>query len=307
MNLNLSVSIIIPNWNGKKLLEKHLPYVLKASHQSEILVVDDASTDDSVEFIKKNFPMIHIIQKEKNEGFASAVNLGVNHASGELFVLLNTDIEPNEDFLDFLIPHFTDPNIFAVGCLDKSVENGQTILRGRGQASWQYGLFIHRKGDINKPDTAWVSGGSSMFRKKYWRKLGGMDQIFNPFYWEDIDLSYRAKKSGYKVLFESKSIVIHKHEEGAIQTNKSPQIVRQTAYRNQLVCIWKNITAPRYVLEHCVYLPLHISRALIHGDSAFILGFMHAVLLLPAILQKRYNARKLFIMSDLELLPRHYS
>lgn len=305
--MNYKVSIVIPNWNGKLLLEKNLPSVVVASKGAEIIIVDDGSTDDSVQFIKEKFPEIILIEKNKNEGFSSAVNIGVKRAAGEIVVLLNTDIEPEKNFLESLVTHFQDNIVFAVGCLDKSVEGDQIVQRGRGEASWQKGMYIHKKGEVDKTDTAWVSGGSGAFRKEYWDKLEGMDELFNPFYWEDIDLSYRARKAGYKTLFEPKSVVIHAHDEGVIKSSKKDYEITRVAYRNQFLCIWKNITDWSYIVEHLLFLHIRLIQSVVFLNKEFIFGYIDAIKLLPQIYMKRKKLQLMFIKSDKELLPRRFA
>mgnify|MGYP001618513860 CR=1 FL=1 len=117
----MKVAIIIPNWNGAKKLEKHLPKVLDAakfSQVSEVIVVDDGSDDNSLEILKDNFPQVRIIVKDKNSGFSSTVNLGVKSVENEtdLVVLMNNDASPKIDFLKFVLPHFKDNKVFGVGC-----------------------------------------------------------------------------------------------------------------------------------------------------------------------------------------------
>ena len=295
------VSIVIPNWNGKDLLEKNLPSVIKAAGKAEIIVVDDGSTDDSVAFLSQHYPHIRIIEKAKNEGFAGTVDVGVLKAKGDIVVLLNTDIEPQPTFLQSLLFRFEDPYVFAVGCLDKSEEQKNIALRGRGIASWKKGFFIHARGDIEKQDTAWVSGGSGAFRKSMWVRLGGMDRLYNPFYWEDIDLSYRARKAGYKVLFESKSIAIHRHEEGKIKSSFTADQIKSIAYRNQFIFIWKNLSDPGIFFTHLCWLPIRLVQACFQGDFRMLDGFLHAFYLLPTIIHHRFVQSKLWKVNDKNL------
>ena len=305
----MKVSLVIPNFNGRHLLEKNLPSVIAATQglgETEIIVVDDGSTDDSVEFLKDSFPQVKVLAKEKNEGFSSAVNLGVKNAKGEIIVLLNTDIVPSKDFLSFLLPHFADPEIFAVGCLDESVEKGKIVLRGRGIGWWQRGFLVHQRGEVQKTNTLWVSGGSGAFRKSLWEKLGGLDEIYNPFYWEDIDLSYRVQKSGFKILFEPKSKVIHKHEEGVIKSKFSPNQVKKIAFRNQFFFVWKNATDPQIIFAHLLWLPYYLIKALLALDAPFIFGFLAALTKLPQVLKSRQQVKKLFVKSDRRVVKNHH-
>ena len=200
--MDKKISIIIPNYNGAKLLEKNLPKVIDAataySVETEIIVVDDASIDNSVDLVSSKFPTVKIYKNEKNEGFASTVNLGVKMANGEIVILLNSDVYPNKNLLSVISSDFSDSQVFAAGFLDLSMENGVEVARGRGIGRFQRGFFMHSRGDTHKNNTLWASGGSSAFDRKKWLELGGISEIYNPFYWEDIDLSYRALKKGGK-------------------------------------------------------------------------------------------------------------
>src|SRR3989338_6473039 len=170
----MKISIIIPNYNGLNLLKKNLPSVIKSGFDGEIIVVDDASTDGSAEFVKNNFPSIKVIPKIINEGFSSTVNLGVKHASCDLLLLLNHDVSPHAKFAEYLLPHFSDPSVFAVGCLEESYEKGSIVFRGRGIGDFRRGFLMHERGEIDKNTTLWVSGGAGMFRRKIWEELGGL-------------------------------------------------------------------------------------------------------------------------------------
>lgn len=273
----MKISIIIPNKNGAILLQKNLPYVLAAAKDAEVIVADDASRDNSLEILSKEFPSVRVLRKARHDGFGSTVNAGVKEAKGEIVVLLNTDVRPERNFLAPLIKHFDDTAVFGVGCLERSYENEKVILRGRGEARWEKGFFVHSRGEVNKATTAWVSGGSSAFRKSIWEKLGGMDTLYDPFYWEDIDLSFRARKAGYKILFEPASVVIHEHEEGIIKQDYRPFQINTIAYRNQFLFIWKHIPDIKILFEHFLWTPVRLLQALFRGDFALLVGFGKAI------------------------------
>ncbi len=298
---NLSVTIVIPNWNGEHLLQSHLPGVIGASNNAEIIVVDDGSSDSSVHLISSQFPNVTLIQKKHHEGFSSAVNAGVLAATGDIIVLLNSDVEPEKDFLQPLLDHFSDASVFAIGCLDKSIEKNKEVLRGRGKAGWRKGFFIHDRGEVDKKTTAWVSGGSGAFRKSIWQKLRGMDTLFNPFYWEDIDLSYRALKAGYRLIFEPKSIVRHYHEQGKIYREFPQWYVQMVAYRNQYQFIWKNMTDPAIILALMLYTPLAIVKVLVRLDITMIGGYVAALIRLPWIIAHRIRTQASRTKTDASL------
>lgn len=300
MNKRLSVSIVIPNWNGVYLMEKHLQATIAASPDAEIVVSDDMSKDGSVLYLKKNFHNVVVVKSSKRQGFAGNVNAGVAKATGDIVVLLNTDVEPEKGYLEHLLSHFADTKVFAVGCMEKSWEAGKSILRGRGLAHWYRGFYVHSRGEVNKTDTAWVSGGSGAFRRSMWNQLGGMDTLYNPFYWEDIDLSYRARKTGWKTVFEPKSIVNHYHEEGKIKREYTPQDVKRIVYRNQFIFIWKNGDISS-LLIHAIWTPVRLLQALFRGDLLMIEGYIRAVGKLPGICVHRSVQHRLFTKKDSEL------
>src|SRR3989338_10292550 len=114
----MKVSLVIPNWNGVDKLKKNLPEVLKVKVVDEINIVDDASSDESVEFIKENYPQIKLITSnlKKNQGFSSNVNAGFKEALGDIIFLLNTDAVPHSECVEIALPHFKDEKVFSVSC-----------------------------------------------------------------------------------------------------------------------------------------------------------------------------------------------
>lgn len=278
------ISVIIPNFNGKGLLKKHLPTVVKNCSGCEIIIVDDGSSDDSVKFLKQNFPKMKVISLSKNQGFARAVNKGVGESIGDLVLFLNTDVAPRANFLKLALKNFKDKNLFAVALADLSHENGKIITRGRGGATFRKGFVEHFAQEPQKAETLWVSGGSGLFDKQKFLELGGFDPIFTPFYWEDIDLSFRARKKGYICIFEPDAKVDHYHSEGAIQSSKSAFFIKTVSYKNQFLFVWKNISDAKWLIEHLLWIPYHLAKALIIFDFAFFAGFLWALIKIPVLI-----------------------
>ncbi|MDE2589642.1 MAG: glycosyltransferase family 2 protein [Patescibacteria group bacterium] len=310
----MDISIVIPNYNGGHLLETNIPKVLDAvagykKGSIEIIIPDDASTDYSLhvihELIHKNkhkHSTIRYVENKKNKGFSGNVNSGVKLATGDILILLNTDVIPHKGFLEPLLEHFIDEKVFGVGCVDESIEGNAVVLRGRGVGAWKRGFLVHRAGSVEKTNTLWVSGGSSAFRKSIWDRIGGLNELYNPYYWEDIDLSFRAQKAGYSVLLEPRSRVVHEHSKGTIQTSQKPFRIRKIAFRNQFFFVWLNITDIFLVLTHIFWVPAYIIKTLASGDLAFLCGFLEALSMLPRVLQKRRKTVKLFIKGDREVI-----
>lgn len=281
------VSVIIPNFNGREILAKNLPTVIKNCPNCEIIVVDDGSKDDSVEFLKKHFKNIEVVENKKNQRFAKSVNLGAQNAKGDYLLLLNTDVSPRSGFLQKALNHFEknkENKIFAVGLCDISHENGKIVKRGRGLAKFVKGFLIHSAAPIRAGETFWVSGGSGLFDRRKFLKLGGFDPVFAPFYWEDIDLSYRAQKSGLSCIFEPQSQVDHYHQEGAIKKSKSDFYIKTVSYKNQFLFVWKNIDDYFLTIQHLFWQPYHFMKALLTFDLPFFAGFFWAILQIPKII-----------------------
>lgn len=300
----MKVSIVIPNFNGGGLLEKNLPRVLFSVKDAEVIVVDDASTDNSLSVLKTNFPKVKVVERRTNDGFASAVNDGVQNASGDLILLLNSDVIPEVNFLPYLISHFTDSQIFAVGCLQKSRELKGTVIQGRGVGKFANGFLVHGPGSPEKTNTLWVFGGAAMYRKDIWKKLGGMDILYNPFYWEDIDLSYRALKAGYELVFDARSIVNHDQMSGAIRSLYTPEEIHVIALRNQILFVWLNITDFYLLVSHFAYLFYNLLKAVLSGNFVFINAFFRALSRIFPVFHSRMRNKKMAVMTDRELLSK---
>ena len=252
-----NISVVIPNYNGLELLKKNLSKVISSTKKfdaySEFVLVDDASTDKSVSYVRKEFPEIKIIKHSINRGFSSSVNTGIKYSKGNFIVLLNTDVKPMDGYLKSAVAILNDSKVFAVSFHE--------VGYGWAKGFFRNGFAEHGVGGVGKTvhETFWVNGGSGIFRKSLIQKLGGFDEkLFNPFYWEDIDICYRAMKRGYKLLWDPDSQVVHDHELtiGSISKRKKDLVLQ----RNQLLFIWKNITSRALFKRHIRGLCLRLSR-----------------------------------------------
>jgi O-antigen biosynthesis protein len=229
-----TLDIVIPSFNGKYLLEKHLPEVFKNSDfLNKVIVVDNGSTDDTVDWLKKNYPQVVIVRNSHNLGFTKPVNQGVAVSKADYLVLLNNDVHPEKGYLKKILSFFDDEKVFAVSFN----EDGSSWPL----VKWDGKIQFTRGEDKTKPRySTWASGGSAIFKRSLWDKLGGLNEIYAPFYWEDIDMGYRAWKMGYKVIWDNQSLVYHEHESTAKKIN--PQYLSLIKQRNELLFNWINIT-----------------------------------------------------------------
>lgn len=242
--------VVIPSYNGLFLLKKHLPDTIKYSTGlSRLIVVDNGSTDGTYDYLSANFPdKAFCLRNEKNLFFAKAVNQGFREAKADLVVLLNNDVHPQKDYLAPTLRHFADEKVFAVTL--NEISSSWPLV------SWDGKLQYTRGEDKSLPRfSAWASGGSAVFRKKIWDKLGGFDEIYSPGYWEDIDIGWRAWKTGCKIIWEPQAKVEHQHESSFSKLDQG--FVSLIKQRNELIFNWKNITDPTLRREHFVYLLRH--------------------------------------------------
>lgn len=287
----MKTSAIIPNWRGRALLEKNLPSVLKAGFD-EVVVVDDASPDNSIQFLEENFPQVKIIRHNKNRGFVESVNDGVAASSGDIVFLLNLDVTPQGNITRSVLKHFQDSKVFGVSLHEKRCGWSLPEIKG--------GFLAHKPGKetANSHPTFWISGGSGAFRKSYWEKLGGMDVMFSPFYWEDLELSYRALKRGWKLIWEPNAVVLHKHESIISPKYFNQKFLDWIKDRNQLLVTWKHFTFGQLLLWH---LPGLLRR--LRKPGYWVVLFL-ALLRLPNVLKGRIIEWREAKLSNEEVIGR---
>ncbi|MBU1071085.1 glycosyltransferase family 2 protein [Patescibacteria group bacterium] len=243
----LSLDLVIPSYNAKYLLEENLPKVIKYSPEiNKIIVVDDGGSDDTKKYLKQNIKNSVYLKNNNNLGFPKSVNKGFKASKADLVLLLNNDVYSTKPYLDKAIKHFQDPNIFAVTLNEKN--------SSWPKVAWKNGKFQYTQGkNKTKPrHTPWASGGSAIFKKSIWDKLGGLNEIYSPGYWEDIDIGWRAWKQGYKIIWEPNSKVIHQHQSSFNKLNQNwLNLIKQ---RNELLFIWQNFSNPKFILSHLWFL-----------------------------------------------------
>jgi GT2 family glycosyltransferase len=277
-----AVSAVIPNYNGQHLLAKNLPAVLACLEDGdELLIIDDCSSDESVRWLTQTYKLdlnpelstelfrvfthpklrlkgkkidLKLVINQENLRFAASCNRAVSQAQHNLIFLINNDVSPQVQVLSHLVPYFTDETVFAVGCLEKERRGDSIQLGGKNRLWFERGIFMHsRATNFKSGRTGWVSGGSGMFDRSKWLELDGFDKAFYPAYWEDVDLSFRAKQKGWKVLFEAKAVVNHNHE----STNSDvfgQQKIMDMSWKNARTFTLKNAT-PAQRLQFWLWQP----------------------------------------------------
>jgi len=311
---NRAASVVIPNWNGRDLLEKYLPSVLEAMQgnaDNEVIVVDNGSTDGSAAFLKERFPQVKVVALERNLGFGGGSNTGFRAAKNDIVVLLNSDMRVAPDFLLPLLDGFTDEKVFAVSCQiffsDPQRKREET---GLTQGWWARGALRVRHHDDGRVASLFPcfygGGGSCAFDRRKFLELGGFDELLRPFYLEDTDVGYMAWKRGWKVMYQPQSKVWHEHR-GTIGKTFSRGYIDGVIRKNFLLFCWKNVHEPCRLAGHFFYSWAGAILSAVAGDSmerASLDGLARAFLQLPGAMAARMRARALAAIDDSEAFRR---
>ena len=302
------ITLIITNWNGSKLLRECLPTVLEAvrfdrHHCYEVMVIDDCSNDNSLGILADEFPEVRTEQTPQNLGFQEANNYAVKLAESKIVMPMNNDIKLDPKALHYLAQHFDNKDIFAVSGKIFAFDQ-TTFLYGNRGGYFQKGHFhLYEKPPEDDSQTLFACGGAFMVNRQKYLDLGGFDSMYHPLYYEEIDLSYRALKRGWKVHYEPQSIAYHKVQATITRQEKLRRISLISA-RNNYLFIWKNILDRSMTLTFLFYIPLFLLRDLFRLKSRFWIAFYMALKRLPRALKGRTIEQSDVLYSDREILSR---
>ncbi len=284
------IAVVILNWNGAALLERFLPTVLKNSGEmAHIYVADNGSTDSSKVLLKERFPQVTIIEMPSNNGFAGGYNLALQQINEPLFCLLNSDVSPTENWLVPILTAFNSDAQLAIAqpkILDELKKThfeyagaaggyldafGYPFCRGR--------IFQHIEQDLGQYNDSteifWATGACMFIRKEVFLLLNGFDETYFA-HQEEIDLCWRARNLGYKVMYLGSSSVFHLG--GSTLSNMNPKKTFLN-FRNSLFSILKNMPLKRAIIVIFIRLILDGiagCRFIIQGKFSHCLAIFHA-------------------------------
>lgn len=271
-----TIAVVILNWNGRSLLEQFLPQVIERSQVPgvSVVVADNASSDDSIAWLKTNHPSIHRIELDNNYGFAGGYNRALQQVEADYYLLLNSDVLPENNWLlpliDLLdkkdgsigaimpkIRSHKQPDAFeyagaAGGFIDKY---GYPFCRGRmlNVIEQDLGQYDHEPKEV-----FWASGAALLVNANLYRQIGGLDEHFFA-HMEEIDLCWRLKNNGYRILCEPQSVVYHV---GGATLDQSHPRKTYLNFRNNLFLLVKNL--PRRGFISTLFI-----RMMLDGVAAF--------------------------------------
>lgn len=229
------LTVLIPNFNGKKLLQNFLPSIYDSLHVAnvsfEFIIVDDCSNDDSKAYIKDNYPDIELIENNSNLGFSKTCNKGIKKAKGKYLLLLNTDIKLTPDYIKICLQHFKDSNTFAVmgQAIDESSEPQTTGILFK-----QMNFSVKKYPNNENNETHFVSGANAIYDTEKLKALKGFNTIFSPYYFEDDDLSYRAMEMGWKSYFIKEAKCYHLGS-STIKSCAQKRKIKRVYFRNKMI------------------------------------------------------------------------
>jgi len=248
-----TVAVIILNWNGRKYLERFLPFILASTYKNmDIILADNASTDDSVEYVQSHFPTVKVLINKSNDGFAGGYNWAMEHINHEISVLLNSDVEVSEGWIEPAISLF-EKNTTLAAVQPKILDyNNRDQFEYAGAAGgWidRYGypfskgrIFDSIEKDIHQYDDVsqifWASGAAMFIRTAIFKEMKGFDTFFFA-HQEEIDLCWRMQHAGYKIVSCPSSVVYHIG--GGTLTKDNPRKVFLN-FRNNLIMLYKNLS-----------------------------------------------------------------
>ena len=285
-----SISVVLPNFNGRNLLQKNLPSLITAlgDFDYEIIIVDDCSSDDSVKFLKETYPEIKIICNEINLGFSATCNKGINTAKLKLLCIVNTDVTFTPDYFTNMIREFDDTSLFALKgdiinynqSFDDviNIDRTTTLYYKRGFLRFDTSNPLTQRTILSRADSIFVALGCCFVcNREMMIKLHGFDEIYSPFYWEDSDLARRAMRSGYKLLYLPKSVVYHQAS-STIANYRSNVQRHLVSNRNKFLFSWRHLDTKTFWISHLPTTALSLLVRWLIIDWKYYVAFYNALI-----------------------------
>ncbi len=319
MNKDTLVSIIIVNWNGKKWLEMCLSSIKKQTYTKlEVIIVDNNSSDDSIEFIKKNYPDYKVIANKKNDGFAKGNNLGITESKGEYIILLNNDIYVEPGYVEKFINAFKEiPNL---GIAQSKIiwMKDKKLLDGCG-SFWTNTTFLYhygfrKEGTLKQYNQSFpvfsVKGASMIVKKTVFEKIGLFDDDFWSYY-EETDLCHRAWIAGFECWYYPKATIYHSSGESSALFDNS--YIQYHNFKNKLLSYIKNFEAatlaiviPTYLLTTFILALFYVLTIKFSIVAAILKAYVWNLVHFNESIQKRSKVKEIRKVSD-KLLHKRFT
>jgi len=283
----MGISVVLPNYNGRYLLEKNLPSLHDALEETElpyqIIVSDDCSTDDSVEYLKHSYPLITIVSTLENSGFSTACNTGIAVTQYRYTCVVNTDVSFDAKYFKNAIEYFENPDLFAIkGDIINYIDQPDKVVNVEKELVLYFkrGFFKYKPAEkrnkIRYDRPIVLLGCCFVCRTDLLKKLGGYDERFSPYYWEDLDLPLTALEKGYELAYAPNCIIYHQTSStiGKTSSNVKRSLMSR---RNKFILAWKHINSPSRWAIHTFFVVASLCTRWIALDWGYYLSFSYAV------------------------------
>lgn len=305
------VSVVIPNWNGRHLVEACLDSLRGQTYKPiEVVVVDNGSTDGSAELITTKYPEVLLVQEPTNLGFAGGVNRGIREAGGEFVALLNNDAVAEPQWLENLVKAIgSDPKCAASTAKQIIMGSDPPRIDSAGDFYSAWGIpFPRGRGEIDtlqfdaSTDVFAAAGGACLIRASVLEEIGLFDEDFFAYY-EDVDFSFRARLKGYWIKFEPNARV--QHEVGATSGGGASAFSRYHSMKNLWLLYLKDMPATlfwkymfKFIAGQVLMLGGSIRKGLLFPH---LRGLGRALLMTPRMIQKRKAIQGTRVVSTTEI------
>ena len=282
--MSSQIRVVILNYNGEDLLPRCLPSIVESAKKARlptgVTVLDNQSQDRGLDYVRRHFPEVEIETASANRVLCS-YNEYLPKIKEPIVILLNNDIRVEPDFINPLVEKFlVDSDTFLVAPRVMSFDGGR-VEAGPSKGEMWCGIFRcearyrgYEKDALTASET-FTSGFGAFSRKKF-LALGGYDDRYLPGIMEDVDLCLRARRAGWRLYYEPRSVVYHMGQVSFKKKFGASQVA-EIAHRNTFLFMWKNFSGPRFWVSHLAFLPLRIFVALLKGNLAFAKGFLAAL------------------------------
>ena len=302
------ISIVIPNYNGQKLLQDNLPSIIAAlkfwGREYELIVVDDCSTDGSCQLIAEQFPQVKLIINTHNLGFSKTCNAGMAIVTHPVALCINNDVMVDANLILPLLKHFYDDDVFAVTPTIMAEREGrnQGVVVGLYGNGFIKGGFAEIKDIHDTRENLYAIGACVAYNMEKFRALGGYSEIYTPYLFEDVDISYRAWKRGWKSIYEP-GTTVH-HLSSATINTLGKRRKRRIYFRNRFLFHWVNLTDPAFILRNAVHTFLRLATSFLWFDFTYYAAFYGAVVRIKEALRLRRSVLDNLQLSDHDILSR---
>jgi GT2 family glycosyltransferase len=298
------VSLVILNYNGKKYLKNALNSALKQDFKNkEVILVDNNSSDGSVDFVRKEFPKVKIIKNRENFGFGRGITFGIKKSKGEYVAVLNNDIILKKNWVREMMRPLSQKEVIMVASNILFLKKKNLTNFGGGNVTFYgygYPKNFNKRRIIGKPvDTSYVPGGAMMMKKKIFERIGGFDKKFF-LYLEDVDVSIRSRIFGWKVLFVPNAIMYHDYSFGRylkkfsyLENGRYRTILKNYSFRTILLLLPALIFVELAVIFYSISIGFFLDKLKVY----FII-----VKDLKSILKQRRSIQSRRKLSDAEVM-----